>query len=146
MIYTVDDTKYLDYIHACGEILGIQDSLTDITIEFKTKCDYDAGGFCHGDTDDVEIEIATHVQGEELPDEDVMRNIAHEMIHAQQIIDGRLENVGLQLLQSGDSQSLVNVVVWDKERYVNTPYADQPWEIDAYSREERVMNEALSNV
>ena len=146
MIYTFDVTKYLDYIDECASVLGIQDSFTDVNIEFKAKCDSDAGGYCYGDSDGVEIEIATHVQGEELSEEDIMRNIAHEMIHAQQIISGRLENVGLQLLQSGESQSLVNVVVWDKERYTNTPYADQPWEIDAYSREDNVMAEALSCV
>jgi hypothetical protein len=126
--------------------LGIQDSLTEVTIEFKKKCDGDAGGYCYGDTDEIDVEIATHVQGEALPEEDIMRNIAHELIHAQQIITGRLENVGLQLLQTGDAQTLVNVVIWEGETFTNTPYNDQPWEIDAYAREEEIMKEALLNV
>ena len=146
MIYTTDETNYSDYIHACGSVLGIQDSLTEVTIEFKEKCDNDAGGFCWGDTDEIEIEIATHVQGDPLPSEDIMRHIAHEMIHAQQIITGRLEDVGLQLLQSGDAQTLVNVVIWDGEVFTNTPYDEQPWEKDAYAREEEIMKEALFNV
>ena len=146
MIYTTDETNYSDYIHACGSVLGIQDSLTEVTIEFKKKCDNDAGGFCYGDTDEIDIEIATHVQGEPLPSEDIMRNIAHEMIHAQQIITGRLENVGMQLLQSGDAQTLVNVVIWDGETFTNTPYDEQPWEKDAYAREEEIMKEALNYV
>jgi len=146
MIYTTDETNYYGYIHACGSVLGIQDSLTEVTIEFKKKCDGDAGGYCYGDTDEIDVDIATHVQGEALPEEDIMRNIAHELIHAQQIITGRLENVGLQLLQTGDAQTLVNVVIWEGETFTNTPYNDQPWEIDAYAREEEIMKEALLNV
>jgi hypothetical protein len=50
------------------------------------------------------------------------------------------------LLQSGDAQTLVKVSIWDGETYTNTKYEDQPWEIDAYAREEEVMLEALQYV
>jgi hypothetical protein len=141
-----DNAEYENYISAVGAVLNIFDSTTEVELEFSNKLDADAGGYCSGDLEQIDIEIATHVQGEALSVETIQRNIAHEMIHAQQIITGRLEDLGLQLLQSGDAQTLVKVSIWDGETYTNTKYEDQPWEIDAYAREEEVMLEALQYV
>jgi hypothetical protein len=141
-----DNAEYENYISAVGAVLNIFDSTTEVEVEFSNKLDADAGGYCSGDLEQIDIEIATHVQGEALSVETIQRNIAHEMIHAQQIITGRLEDLGLQLLQSGDAQTLVKVSIWDGETYTNTKYEDQPWEIDAYAREEEVMLEALQYV
>lgn len=141
-----DNTEYENYINAVGAVLNIFDSTTEVEVEFSNKLDADAGGYCSGDLEQIDIEIATHVQGEALSVETIQRNIAHEMIHAQQIITGRLEDLGLQLLQSGDAQTLVKVSIWDGETYTNTKYEDQPWEIDAYAREEEIMLEALQYV
>jgi len=141
-----DNAEYENYISAVGAVLNIFDSITEVEVEFSNKLDADAGGYCSGDLEQIDIEVATHVQGEALSVETIQRNIAHEMIHAQQIITGRLEDLGLQLLQSGDAQTLVKVSIWDGETYTNTKYEDQPWEIDAYAREEEVMLEALQYV
>lgn len=141
-----DNAEYENYINAVGAVLNIFDSTTEIEVEFSNKLDADAGGYCSGDLEQIDIEIATHVQGEALSVETIQRNIAHEMIHAQQIITGRLEDLGLQILQAGDAQTLVKVSIWDGETYTNTKYEDQPWEIDAYAREEEVMQEALQYV
>lgn len=141
-----DNAEYENYINAVGAVLNIFDSTTEIEVEFSNKLDGDAGGYCSGDLEQIDIEIATHVQGEALSVETIQRNIAHEMIHAQQIITGRLEDLGLQILQAGDAQTLVKVSIWDGETYTNTKYEDQPWEIDAYAREEEVMLEALQYV
>ena len=141
-----DNAEYENYISAVGAVLNIFDSTTEVEVEFSNKLDADAGGYCSGDLEQIDIEVATHVQGEALSVETIQRNIAHEMIHAQQIITGRLEDLGLQLLQSGDAQTLVKVSIWDGETYTNTKYKDQPWEIDAYAREEEVMLEALQYV
>lgn len=145
MIYC-DNEKYSDYIHAVASVLNIFNSLTEITVDVQKKCDSDAGGYCMGDTDEISIEVATHVQGEPLSEETIYKNIAHEMIHAEQIISGRLQDLGLQIVSTGDDQSLVKVSIWDGETYTNTKYDDQPWEIDAYAREEQVMKEALQYV
>ena len=141
-----DNAEYENYINAVGAVLNIFDSTTEIEVEFSNKLDGDAGGYCSGDLEQIDIEIATHVQGEALSVETIQRNIAHEMRHAQQIITGRLEDLGLQILQAGDTQTLVKVSIWDGETYTNTKYEDQPWEIDAYAREEEVMQEALQYV
>ena len=102
------------------------------------KCDGDAGGYCYGDAEDIDIEIATHVQGEALDIETIKTNIAHEMIHAQQIASGRLNDHGIQIVD----ECLVKVAEWDGEYHTNTKYDDQPWEIDAYAREAQVAQEA----
>lgn len=145
MVYT-DEVKYEEYINAVAAVLNIFDSLTEVDVEIKKKCDGDAGGYCYGDEEEINIEIATHVQGEPLAEETILRNIAHEMIHAEQIISGRLQDLGLQILGSGDSQVMAKVSIWDGVSHTNTKYDEQPWEIDAYAREEAVMKEALQYV
>ena len=134
---------YTDYVYAVAGVLGIDEMEAELMFDFEKKLDADAGGYCFGDKESVEIQIATHVQGEKLSEDTILQNIAHEMIHAQQILTGRLQDLGLQLATSGDSQTLVKATIWEDETYTNTPYDDQPWEIDAYSREEEVMQKAL---
>ena len=107
----------------------------DIDIRFVRKCDQDAGGYCYGDNEEVEIEVATHVQGEKLDLDTVMTNLGHEMVHAKQLITGQLVDHGLQLVQAGDCQTLVNVSEWEGETVSNLPYDQQPWEIEAYNLE-----------
>jgi len=145
MVFT-DNEKYEAYISSVAAVLNIFDTLTEVEVLFQDKCDGDAGGYCYGDQEEITIEIATHVQGEKLTEETILRNIAHEMIHAEQIIDGRLEDLGLQLVQAGDSQTLVKISKWRGEYYQNVAYDDQPWEKEAYGREQEVMEEALRYV
>ena len=145
MIYT-DNTQYSDYLSAVAAVLNIYDTDTGIEVDFKEKCDGNAGGYCYGDQEEITIEIALNVQGEKLTEQSIQRNIAHEMIHAEQIISGRLQDLGLQILDAGDSQVLAKVAIWQGETHTNTMYDDQPWEIEAYAREEQVMKEALQYV
>ena len=127
-----------DYINAVAAVLDLDKYVGDLRIELKSKCDLDAGGFCYGEVDDIDIEIATHVQGEELDIETIKINIAHEMIHAQQIASSQLTDHGIQIV----NDCLVKVCEWDGEYHTNTPYDDQPWEIDAYAREAQVAQQA----
>lgn len=127
-----------DYINAVGAVLGLHQYEGDIDIEILNKCDSDAGGYCYGEADDVRIEIATHVMGEALDMDVIKKNIAHEMVHAEQLATGRLLDHGLQV----HNECLVKVSEWDGEIFTNTAYDDQPWEIDAYAREENVKIQA----
>ena len=145
MIFT-ENSKHENYINSVAAVLNIFDTLTEVEVLFKDKCDGNAGGYCYGDQEEITIEIATQVQGEKLTEESIQRNIAHEMIHAEQIISGRLQDLGLQILDAGDSQVLAKVAIWQGETHTNTMYDDQPWEIEAYAREEEVMREALQYV
>lgn len=140
-IYT---DRYLNYIEAVASVLGIYEMEADLIVDFEKKLDSDAGGYCFGDKEAVEIEIATHVQGEALDEDTILQNIAHEMVHARQLLTGRLEDLGLQLATAGDAQTLIKVQVWEGEVYTNTAYADQPWEIEAYGLEENVKLKALN--
>ena len=127
-----------DYISAVAAVLDLDKYDSDIRIDLMKKCDGDAGGYCYGDAEDIDIEIATHVQGEALDIETIKTNIAHEMIHAQQIVSGRLNDHGIQIV----NDCLVKVAEWDGEYHTNTKYDDQPWEIDAYAREAQVAQQA----
>jgi hypothetical protein len=111
----------------------------DIDISFIDKCDGHAGGYCWGDDEQVEIEIATHVQGVALDFEKQMINLAHEMTHAKQIITGQLVDHGIQIMQTGDCQSMVKVAEWEGQTMTNVLYDDQPWEIEAYAIEKEVF-------
>ena len=135
------ENNLVDYINAVAYELGLYgEGIIDRTIcfEFNKKLDADAGGFCYGDTEQIDIEIATHIQGEPLDIAQIKINIAHEMIHAQQIMSGRLKDHGIQILDG----CLVKVAEWDGKCYTNTKYDDQPWEIDAYARESLVAKNA----
>jgi len=135
--------RFKSYIDACATILGLDQYNGELEFEYKKKLDQDAAGYCWDNDDgDVTIQIATHVQGEKLPIEDVLSNIAHEMIHAQQIASGRMKDFGVQLASAGDCQTIVHAVEWEGEVVTNVPYDDQPWEIEAYGNEERICAEA----
>jgi hypothetical protein len=131
--------RFEKYINAVVQVLGLDYFDADIEIEFAPKLDGDAGGYCHGDDEEVVIEIATKCMGEKIEKDQILQNIAHELIHAQQILTGRLKDFGLQIV----NECLVKAQEWDGEYYTNVKYADQPWEIDAYGREEEVKLKAL---
>lgn len=136
----LDENGYdvFDYVNAVSEVLALSNFDTILHIDLMSKCDGDAGGFCYGDKEEINIEIATHVMGEALDIDTIKVNIAHEMIHAQQIATGRLNDHGIQIV----NDCLVKVAEWDGEYHTNTKYDDQPWEIDAYAREAMVANNA----
>lgn len=66
----VDDIRngvdVIDYINAVSEVLELGQYEGDLFIDLMKKCDGDAGGYCYGDAEQINIEIATHVQGEAL--------------------------------------------------------------------------------
>lgn len=124
--------KLLAYIDRVIDHLGINDLLIDLDI--KSQCDNSAGGYCHGDSEEVQIEIARNDDQGKLPTRQLMINIAHELIHAEQMYTGRMNHVGVTLTEAGFGYS----VLWDGQEGFHLPYMEQPWEIDAYAREESV--------
>ena len=129
------DLEIDDYVLNLASELDILKYDADIDIRFVNRCDGDAGGYCFGDNSEVEIEIATHIQGERLEDETMMINLAHEMVHAKQLITGELVDHGIQLTTAGDVHTLVKVTEWKGQNMTNVAYDDQPWEIEAYAKE-----------
>jgi hypothetical protein len=131
------------YVQNIIEHFNLDKYEADIDITFQKKCDGDAGGYCFGDDESVEIEIATHVQGESLSIKTQLINLAHEMTHAKQLITGQLKDHGLQLATTGDCQSIIKVSEWEGETFTNTAYEDQPWEIEAYAMEREVYDKCF---
>jgi hypothetical protein len=127
----------LAYIERVVVHLGLEDQMIDLDI--KSHCDNNAGGYCHGDLEEVKIEVSRNDDQGKLPTKQLMINIAHELIHAQQMHKGRMDHVGMTLTEGGFGYS----VLWDGEEGFHLPYLEQPWEIDAYSREQEVYEACL---
>ena len=82
-------------------------------------------GFASGDRDTVEVELA---RGETCGSvytkytlEQIVKNLSHELIHCKQFIRGELSECGR---------------VWKNVDHDDTPYEDQPWEIEAHELEQ----------
>lgn len=98
-----------------------------IDIEFSNDLGSDVWGFCHGDTDSVYIEIDKNI-----PYKDMLVTLFHELVHAKQIIEGRL------IQAEGNNPN-----VWMGEEFKGS-YGDQPWEIEAYKLDESMTRSYLS--
>jgi len=142
MIVEVTGTKskkLISYIQRVAEYLELDKYDTFYELNVQKKCDSDAGGYAHGDDNDVSIEISRTAQGERYTQEELKINIAHELIHAQQLASRRLYNKGFIFKQLNKTEKcLAYAHEWEGELYVDTPYDDQPWEIEAYENEKKV--------
>jgi len=58
--------------------------------------------------------------------------LAHEMVHVRQLAKGQMKFLKNQAR------------IWMGKRYkASTPYLDQPWEVDAYSKQELLLRRAI---
>lgn len=96
----------------------------NIHLEFLTKCDDNAYGLCEGDRDSAEIEISRTLYGDKIPMEEMMQTLAHELVHAKQFIKSDLSPVRFK---------------YKTKDYSRTPYSRQPWELEAYRKEEKLF-------
>jgi len=126
------------YIQRVAEYLNLDLYDPYYELDIVRKCAQQAGGYCHGDENDIQIEIARYDAGGKVSRDHMKINIAHELIHAQQIASGRLENGGFFVNREGGAETLAYRHVFDGVEYINCPYENQPWEQEAYQREEEV--------
>jgi len=92
-----------------------------LQIQFSRVLD-DCIGLCEGSKKYVMITIATYDEGRKLTYLEMMRTLAHELVHARQFIRGQL-NASLDGWK------------W-KGRFANNyEYTNQPWEKEAYRLE-----------
>ena len=120
----IKDKKRVEkYIRDIAEELGINQHYTKyLEITFTSKLDGDSQGFCWGDKEThAEIEIARTLCGKRLSVDQMMKTLAHEMVHAKQYIFGELD---------GYSDS------WKGSDVNYYSYEDSPWEKEAYKLEE----------
>ena len=135
--------KLISYIHRLSDHLGLTDLPTLVEVDFRKNCAADAGGYCHGDDNDIQIEIARNDSEGKIPTHIIMQNLAHEFIHAKQIAEGRLVNHGFIFRKNKTSEEDLGLSYkweWEGKDYIDIPYADHPWEHEAYGQEEEVYN------
>ena len=114
--------EVIPIVMAGCEILGIYPE--DIELDFDIDYEDTALGYCSGDDEEVNISLSNRIVD---TDEDITEVIAHELIHAEQYLSGRLiSNTpcttifdGVEYISFGTAMSY--------ESYVN-----QPWEKEAY--------------
>jgi len=94
-----------------------------INIQVVTRCDKEHSALCWGDRECAEIEIARRSFDTVFTLEEMIVNLAHELVHAKQFIKGELHP---------------NLHKWKKVDYSNTPYDKQPWEKEAYLLEQEL--------
>tara|TARA_B000000609_G_C24181422_1_gene358806 strand:- start:755 stop:1165 length:411 start_codon:yes stop_codon:yes gene_type:complete len=95
----------------------------DVNIEILTKVDENLAGYCWGDSEHIEIELARKSNDYTYTREEFLLNLTHELVHAKQLINKQFE-FKLQ-----------------EELIKNLPYNKLPWEEEAYGLENSLFEE-----
>lgn len=99
-----------------------------IVIDILKKVKYEDSifcGLCYGDRYTAEIELAKNTT-EKLTLEEMMVNLAHELVHAKQFFRGELHP---------------NLNRWKSLDYHDVAYSRQPWEKEAYKLEDQLFQQ-----
>lgn len=135
--------KLIAYIERVYDYLGLDQYEAIVEVELVKESAGGAGGYANGDEDFVTIEIARNDHVGKIPTKDLMVNIAHEMVHAQQLASGRLINKGFAFRKDelNGGNLLLTRQIFEGKEYVGVPYSEQLWEIEAYELEKTVYEE-----
>ena len=120
-----------DFVFRCAESIGINRLGGYVKVVFEDHRIGNFSGETDGDEDRVDIRFST----EDQDDRSLKINIAHEFVHAVQILTGRLIHVGLTLDENG---MIAYKHIFDGVEYKNLSYEDHPWEHEAYQYEEEI--------
>ena len=96
----------------------------DIDVYVVTRCENDHYALCLGDKNSAEIELARGSRDKTFTLDEMMLNLAHELVHAKQFIRGELHP---------------SLNTWKKSDYTNVPYSRTPWEKEAYLLEDKLI-------
>ena len=95
-----------------------------VDLQIVNVCENDFYGLCWGDKSGSEIELPRNAWGTAFTIDEMMRNLAHELVHTKQLLRGDLSRKQW----------------WkDDPSYSNTGYAKQPWEKEAYNLEDKIF-------
>ena len=108
----------------CSELLHRIKRNINIDIQVVTRCDGENSALCWGDKDGAEIEIARKSFDVKFTLDEMMLNLAHELVHAKQFIKGELHP---------------SLDKWKRLDYTNVPYSRTPWEKEAYLLEDKLF-------
>jgi hypothetical protein len=96
----------------------------DINVEIKRRLDDDMAGYCWGDFEHIEIEIARQSADHTYTRSELLLNLTHELVHAKQLINKQFEyNIRNHLR-----------------------YEQLPWEKEAYGLEESLYQKYFSKL
>lgn len=110
--------------------LKVDDHEALLEIRFVGMCDAssaakeDTFGWSMADQEEAEIEIAKSFKGKKVSFLMQMRTLVHELIHIKQFLT-------LELCEQG--------IRWYGEDYDWADYDNQPWEIEAFGREDELF-------
>jgi hypothetical protein len=111
-------------INLCKE-LKITDHKATLEVRFVKEANEGTEyGWCLADQEEAEVEIAKTFKGNKVGFLMQMRTLVHEMIHVKQFLLQELDEHGIR---------------WYGELYDWCPYDNQPWEIEAYGREDELF-------
>ena len=120
-----NDETIEEFVYTTLYNLGIFDEGFDLNIEMRSKIDkHETQGLCFGDEDDIDVQISRTMHGERLKWEELLSNLAHELVHVKQHVTGELDRNHL----------------WYGKCYKSVDYMDKPWEVEAYSKEKALVD------
>ncbi len=90
----------------------------DVHIDILNKVDDNLAGYCWGDSEHIEIELARKSNDYTYTREELLLNLTHELVHAKQLINKQFE------------------FKFKESSRKNTPYSHLPWEEEAYGLED----------
>jgi len=96
----------------------------DVDVHFRNKIEDDLAGWCSGDRDEVVIEISRDYKDTKT----LLRNIAHEIVHAKQFIRGEINDHEEMWMKGGK-----------KIFHTGKAYRSLPWEREAYRDEKKLV-------
>jgi len=103
----------------------------NIDLELTIQSDkYEDGDYnyatCSGSKKSVDITLnRLNEDGDRFSHDQMMLNLAHELVHAKQFIKGELTP---------------KLHFFNRKYYGKTPYSRQPWEKEAYKMESKIYN------
>tara|TARA_R110000796_G_scaffold28579_3_gene78021 strand:- start:108 stop:527 length:420 start_codon:yes stop_codon:yes gene_type:complete len=136
--YFNDDSKFDPFIENCLNAL-IPDGLDNaghIDIFYVDDLENNYAGLCDGDREYVNIILARNyylADGDRIAfcSQELASNLAHELVHARQFLRGEINEYNY---------------VWKGQDYENQNYEDWPWEVEAYSLEQPLVDLFWENV
>jgi hypothetical protein len=115
-------TYTLDILH---DLLPRVRRDVEVDVNIVTRCEHNHYALCSGDKDGAEIELARGDKDRLFTLEEMMLNLAHELVHAKQFIKGELHE---------------RLNTWKKLDCSKMPYSETPWEKEAYLLENKLLN------
>ena len=94
-----------------------------VDIQIVNVCENEFYGLCWGDRSGSEIELPRNAYDQSFTLDEMMRNLAHELVHTKQLLRGELRR---------------NQWWKNDQSFTNTVYGKQPWEKEAYNLEDKI--------